>query len=132
MTRKSILLMIMTIILASSLFAACSPARTPADVIVTYLEALANNDQTAAVANSCGSWEENALSEAASFINVEVELEDLDCQILSQSDAEATVACTGRFLFSYDAGEEQELDLSARNFALTLEGGDWRMCGYAK
>ena len=132
MTRKSTLLIIMAMVLASSLLAACSPSRTPADVIVTYLEALANNDQTAAVANSCGSWEENALSEAASFVNVEVTLEDLDCQVLSQSDAEASVACTGRYLFSYDAGEEQELDLSGRNFTLVLEGGDWRMCGYTK
>lgn len=132
MTQKSVLLTIALILLAGILLAACSPARTPADVIVDYLEALAGNDQTGAVSNSCGAWEENALAEGASFVNVEVSLEDLSCQVLSQSDSEAKVSCTGRYLFSYDAGEEQELDLSGRNFALTLEGGDWRMCGYAK
>jgi hypothetical protein len=131
-TQKSILIMIMVILISSALVSACSPARTPADTIADYLEALAGNDQTGAVSNSCAAWEENALSEGASFVNVEVTLEDLDCQVLSQSDTEATVSCAGRFLFSYDAGEEQELDLSGRNFSLVLESGEWRMCGYTK
>ena len=132
MTQKSIVIFILVLIISSVLVSACGPARTPADTIVDYLEALVGNDQAGAVSNSCGAWEENALAEGASFVNVEVTLEDLDCQVLSQSDTEATVSCEGRFLFSYDAGEEQELDLSGRNFSVVLESGDWRMCGYAK
>ena len=132
MTQKFSLTLMIVLILTGILVSACSPARTPADAISDYLEALANNDQTGAVSTSCAAWEENALAEGASFINVEVTLEDLDCQVLSQTDTDASVSCTGRFLFSYDAGEEQELDLGGRTFALTLEGGDWRMCGYTK
>ena len=132
MTQKSIVILILVLIISSALVSACGPARTPAYAIADYLEALAGNDQAGAVSNSCGDWEENALAEGASFVNVEVTLEGLDCQVLSQSDTEATVSCGGRFLFSYDAGEEQELDLSGRNFSVVLESGDWRMCGYTK
>lgn len=132
MTHKSIVIIGLVLIIISALISACGPARTPADAIVDYLEALAGNDQAGAVSLSCGAWEENALAEAASFVNVEVTLQDLDCQVQSQNESDAIVSCSGRFLFSYDAGEEQELDLGGRNFSLILEGSDWRMCGYVK
>jgi outer membrane lipoprotein-sorting protein len=130
MSHKSILVVLMILIISSFLVSACESARTPADVIVDYLEALAESDQTAAVSNSCVAWEEQARAEGASFINVEVSLKDLDCQVQDQSKTEATVLCTGSFLFSYDAGEEQELDLFGRVFSLVMESGEWRMCGY--
>ncbi len=130
MTRKSIYPVLLILISAVVLVSACASKRTPADVIVEYLEALAESDQTSAVANSCVAWEEQARAEGASFISVEVELKDLDCQVKTQTDAEASVLCTGSFLFSYDAGEEQELDLFGRVFSLVKEDGEWRMCGY--
>lgn len=130
MTRKSILFVSLILILTAALVSACKPASTPADVIVNYLEALAEKDQTSAVANSCAAWEEKALAEGASFINVEVVLEDLSCQVLEQSDTDAAVSCSGKFISSYAAGENQELDLSGLVFSLALEGGEWRMCGY--
>lgn len=132
MTYKSILIVTMILIFSGILLTSCESARTPADVIVEYLEALAEKDQTSAVANSCAAWEEKALAEGASFINVEVTLEDLECQVLSQSDTEATVSCSGSFISSYAAGENQELDLSGLVFSLVLESGDWRMCGYQR
>jgi hypothetical protein len=107
----------------------CQSARTPADAIVDYLEALAENDQAAAVANSCAAWEENALAEGASFVNVDVTLEDLECQVITETDTEATVTCTGAYRFSYDAGEDQLLDLTGRVFSVVMESGEWRMCG---
>ena len=130
MTHKSILIVAMILLFSGILLSSCESARSPADVIVEYLEALAEKDQTSAVANSCAAWEEKALAEGASFINVEVTLENLECQVLSQSDTEATVSCSGSFISSYAAGEEQELNLNALVFSLVLESGDWRMCGY--
>ena len=132
MTHKSTLIFAMILLFSGILLSSCESARTPADVIVEYLEALAEKDQTSAVANSCAAWEEKALAEGASFINVEVTLENLECQVLSQSDTEATVACSGSFISSYAAGENQELNLSALVFSLVLESGDWRMCGYQR
>ena len=130
MTNKSILFVVVILIIFGSLISACQPARTPADVIVDYLESLAEKDQTKAVANSCAAWEEKALAEGASFINVEVTLENLECQVLTQSDTDASVSCSGSFISSYTAGEDQELDLGGLVFSLALESGDWRMCGY--
>lgn len=132
MTYKSILIVSMVLILSGILLSSCASARTPADVIVEYLEALAEKDQTSAVANSCAAWEEKALAEGASFINVEVRLENLECQVLNQSDSEASVSCSGSFISSYAAGEDQELNLDALVFSLVLESGDWRMCGYQR
>ena len=130
MKHKSTLILAAILFIAGGLLAGCESVRTPEDVIVEYLEALAASDQTSAVANSCAAWEEEALAEGASFVNVEVTLIDPDCQVQTQTDTEATVTCTGRFLFSYDAGEEQELSLVGRVFSLIKEGGEWRMCGY--
>ena len=130
MSHKSFLVVLMILIVAGFFVSACESARTPADVIVDYLEAVAESDQTSAVANSCAAWEEDARAEGAAFINVEVTLKDLECDVLSQSETDATVSCTGAFLFSYDAGEEQEQDLYGRVFSLVQEAGEWRMCGY--
>ena len=130
MKQKSIITLALILFLSSALISSCQSVRTPDDVIVEYLEALADSDQTSAVANSCLAWEEQALAEGASFINVEVALEDPDCQVQTENDTEATVLCTGKFVFSYDAGEDQELDLFGRVFALVKEDGQWRMCGY--
>ena len=117
-------------ILIAALFSACAPSRSPSETAASSLEALAEKDQTRAVSVSCAAWEESALAEGASFINVEVGLEDLSCQVDSQSDSEAAVSCSGRYVFSYDAGEDQELDLSGRVLHISKESGEWRMCGY--
>jgi hypothetical protein len=125
-----VLKLMVLLMLTASLLSACRPASSPADAIVDYLQALAEKDQTKAVFNSCAAWEEQALAEGSSFINVEVSLEDLSCQAVSQTDSEASVSCSGKYTFSYDAGEDQELDLSGRVFSAIKENGEWRMCGY--
>ena len=132
MTRKPILIIVTLIILSAIILSACKATRSPADVIVEYLEALAESDQTSAVNNSCAAWEEKAIAEGNSFINVEVTLTNLECQVLEQTETEATVTCSGSFVSSYAAGEDQELDLSALNFSLIMESGEWRMCGYTR
>jgi hypothetical protein len=122
----------LSLILLGGILSACQPANSPADAIENYLTALANKDQTAAVSYSCAEWEQDALAEGSSFINVEVTLENLSCQVDNETATEAEVSCRGKYLFSYDAGEDQELDLSGRSFSAILEAGEWRMCGYQK
>ena len=118
------------ILLLSFVISACGSNSSPADAIENYLEALAAKDQVGAVSYSCAEWEEQALAEGASFVNVEVELRDLNCQVDQQEQESAQVICEGSFLFSYDAGEQQQLDLGDRIFNTINENGAWRMCGY--
>ena len=129
MTYKSRFSLIMVLLVGILILAGCQSARTPEDAVVDYLEALAENDQAAAVSYACAAWEENARAEGASFVNVDVTLEDLECQQLSQDDTEATVTCTGAYRFSYDGGEDLFLDLTGRVFSVVMEAGEWRMCG---
>ncbi len=130
MTFKSFPILIMILLISAGVLSACTPARTSADVIIDYLEGLAEHDQAAVVANSCAAWEEKALLEFTSYENVEVTLENLACQVASQSETESSVSCSGKFISSYTAGEDQVLDLSDLVFSTVLEGGEWRMCGY--
>ena len=115
----------------SLLLAACSQAgSSPATVVEKYLAALVARDDVAAVNLSCAAWEANAEVEGASFEGVEVTLEDVACTATEESGDSATVSCTGLIVFSYAGGENEEIDLSSRNYSVVLEGGEWRMCGY--
>lgn len=133
MQRNSINIRIIFIVLFGSLIiSSCSAAGSPAGTMEKYLQALADKDEISAVNYSCAEWEEQALAEGASFKTVEVTLENLACLVDGETTETATVSCTGKFIFSYDAGEDQELDLAGRSFKVTKESGEWRMCGYNK
>lgn len=113
------------------LLAACGQgAGSPADVVEDYLAALVAKDDVTAVNLSCAAWEANAEVEGAAFEGVEVVLEEAVCTAAEESGDSATVTCTGRIVFSYAGGENEEIDLSSRDYSLVLEGGEWRMCGY--
>jgi hypothetical protein len=112
------------------LISACSEGDSASAAIENYLQALADKDQVSAVGFSCVNWEEQAAAEGASFVNVQVELQDLACQVEQENGSTALVSCQGKYIFSYDAGEDQTLDLSGRLFRAVQENGTWRMCGY--
>lgn len=103
---------------------------SPATVMEDYLAALVAKDDVAAVNLSCAAWEANAEVEGAAFEGVEVALQDVACTVDEESGEKATVSCTGLIVFSYAGGENEEIDLSLRDYSLVLEGGEWRMCGY--
>ena len=126
---KRIILLIM-ILLGTLFVSSCLAGSSPSATIEGYLLALAEKDENSAVNLSCVDWEEQALAESASFKTVEVTLEAVECQIDSESSDLSFVSCNGRFVFSYDAGEEQELVLNGRVFKVIKEAGEWRMCGY--
>lgn len=112
------------------MIAACGVEKSPADAVEAYLGALENKDEVQAVSLSCAEWEETARAEGESFMTVEVELQDANCSVVEQSENTALVSCEGRFVFSYDAGEDLVLELSTRFFKVVKEGDQWLMCGY--
>jgi len=110
--------------------AACSsPAGSPEAAVEAYLQAIVSKDEVAAVNASCAAWEEQAVLESAAYEGVESNLENLDCQIVSQDDSSAVVSCTGQIRFSYAGGEDQIEELGGRAFNVIVEGGEWKMCG---
>lgn len=123
---------VLMIIIGSLIMSSCSAGGSPADTMEKYLQALAAKDEVSAVNHSCAEWEEGALAEGASFKTVEVTLDNLNCLTDTETADSAVVSCTGKFIFSYDAGEDQELDLTGRVFKVTKESGEWRMCGYGE
>ena len=114
----------------SIFFVACSTSISPADVVENYLTALVAKDDILAVNLSCTAWESSAKADGAAFEGVEVTLENPSCSVISEDGQQAVVSCTGRFLFSYAGGEEEEIGLDRRDYLVVFEGGEWRMCGY--
>ena len=108
----------------------CQNVSDPGDTIETYLQALIDDDAALAANLSCADWESQATTEGAAFEGVEAALDKADCTASAQDDAGLTVSCTGQIIFSYAGGEDQQIDLSERNYLVVEEGGEWKMCGY--
>ena len=111
------------------LLAACGSAGSPDQAVESYLRALVNTDEIAAVNASCAAWEGQAILESAAYQGVEAQLEGLDCQVVSQDGETARVACHGQIRYSYAGGEDQLDELGGRLFSVVVEGGEWKMCG---
>ncbi len=127
MFRKGLVLIMFLITVG---LVACSQSDPPSRVVEDYLTALVEKDDVLAVNLSCLEWEESAKAEGASFEGVEVILENASCVVVEQDDQSATVTCSGKFVFSYAGGEDEEIGLDRRDYFVVFEGGDWRMCGY--
>lgn len=106
-----------------------SPSQNPSKVVNDYLNALVEKDPARLVSFSCKDWENEAQKELDSFMNVGISLENVDCQINSQSSAEAAILCNGFIKLTYDT-EIQKIDLSKRAYKLVLENNEWRVCGF--
>ena len=126
MSRRILLLVFLLMFVLS----ACSQSSSPSDVIENYLAALVAKDDVLAINLSCAAWEANAKADGASFEGVEVTLEDASCTVMSEDGQTGVVACKGKFVFSYAGGEAEEIGLDRRDYLVSFEGGDWRMCGY--
>ncbi len=105
-----------------------SPSQNPSKVVNDYLNALVEKDPAKLISFSCKNWENEAQKELDSFMNVGISLENVDCQVNSQSSAEAAVLCNGFIKLTYDS-EIQKIDLSKRAYKLVLENNEWRVCG---
>lgn len=115
------------------LLAACSgPASdnsSPSKVVEAYLTALVNKDNSSLSTLSCSDWEANALMELDSLQAVEVRLDGLTCNDAGTSGEFPLVNCQGNIIATYN-GEDQNIDLSTRNYLVVNQDGEFLVCGY--
>lgn len=117
------------LVMVTIALSACGGRGTAAGAVEAYLQALITGDTTRVVNLSCPAWEEQAVTEAASFESVEVSLEGLACRDAGAEGESTLVSCAGKIVAVYD-GENQEIDLAGRTYQATLVDGEWKMCGY--
>lgn len=111
-----------------ALLGACASAKHPAAVAVEdYLKALVAKDEARLVSLTCPAFEADALLQLDSFSLVQTKLDGLDCQAQAQ-DETAQVSCRGSILATYGT-EDQQFDLSEKDFQVVYQGGDWLVCG---
>ena len=126
---RKILLTLFLVLTANLLLIACaSSADAPAKAVENYLNALVEKDADRLSTLVCGAWEEDALIELDSFQAVTTRLEGLACEQTGTDGETALVLCNGKIIATY-TNEDQEIDLSARTYQVTQEGGDWLVCG---
>jgi hypothetical protein len=107
----------------------CTGSSDPGPVVEEYFGALVGKDATKAVALSCAAWESGARTDVDTFAMYPAELQNVECQNAGTQDGVHLVTCSGKAVLDYN-GEKQEIDLSAREYIVVQEGGEWRMCGY--
>ena len=126
---RKFLLMLSIALTANIILTACASRNAaPAKAVEDYLNALVDKDADRISTLVCGDWEEDALIELDSFQAVDVRLEDMSCELTGADGDTALVSCNGRIIASYNE-EDQELDLSVRTYQVTMEGGEWVVCG---
>jgi hypothetical protein len=118
------------VILAALALTACASnnSNSPVKAVEDYLNALVAKDADRLSTLSCGEWEDDALLELDSFQAVNTRLEDVACQQTGTDGSTALVLCNGKIIATYDT-EDQEIDLSVRNYEVVEEGGEWLVCG---
>jgi hypothetical protein len=107
---------------------ACGVSGVPERIVEDYLTAVAASDDVRAVNLSCTEWEGQARMDADSFMNVQTTIEEMHCEVISQTQTTAEVHCVGRIVADYQ-GENQTIDLSLQTYRLIVEDGVWRFCG---
>lgn len=130
MSYRLFAILLLITITTVALAACASPAR-PEKAVETYLTALVNQDVNRLVTASCKDWEEKARLEADSFQAVKASLDGMVCVKAGDEGESAKVTCSGKIVATY-GNENQEIPLDRRTYLVSQEGGEWRMCGYAK
>ena len=108
---------------------ASSSTSSPESAVESYLKALVGKDSTSLSTLSCADWEPGALMELDSLQAVDVRLDGLSCA-KAGSDGEFTlVNCQGKIIATYN-GEDQNIELSTRNYQVLEQNGEYLVCGY--
>jgi hypothetical protein len=108
---------------------ACQAQDAPAKAIERYLQAVVAKDPDRAVTSSCAAWETQARQEVDSLKAVGATLKNATCHTSGDNGDAKLISCTGSIVATYN-NENREISLDAKTYRATLEGGDWRMCGY--
>jgi len=113
---------------------AASPAGTATPdpavaAVLAYLEARARTDVAAATDLSCKTWKSKALTEVTSFRSMNAKLVGVTCQVTGSASGFTLVGCGGKMVTTYGT-ETRDWDLSSFVYQVSLEDGQWKMCGY--
>jgi len=115
------------------LLAACGGAASdnssPSTVVEGYLKALVEKDDASLSILSCSDWESDALMELDSLQAVEARLDGLICTDAGSNGEFSLVKCQGIIIRTYN-GEDQNMDLSTRNYQVIDQNGEFLVCGY--
>ncbi len=129
MAHKTQRLLGLTLLSLMILLSACTGGGdAPAQTVERYYQALVAKDQDRLVGLSCADYESMALLEFDSFLSVEITLENVSCQTISQEGDLARVSCQGAIAASYE-GEIREFPLGGQTYLVRQEAGEWRVCG---
>ena len=120
-----------TMLLVCSL-SACAPPQTPASITVeSFLQTLADKDESLMLSHICADYEFDALLEFDALAQVETELKDVSCQQVDTDGDAALVTCSGSIVSNYGS-ELFSYDLTGRTYRVIAGGENWLVCGYTK
>jgi hypothetical protein len=123
---------IISMLSLACLLTACAPAQTPASMTVeSYLQALADKDETLMLSHICPDYEFDALLEFDALAQVETELKDVSCQQVNTEGDTVLVTCTGSIVSNYGS-ELFSYDLTGRTYTVVDSGENWLVCGYTR
>jgi hypothetical protein len=131
MPDKKPLMIIGLALLLLLLLAACSAqsGSGPTRAVEAYLQALVSKNAAKIVTLSCASWESDAQMEVDSMTAVTAKLEGLSCQDAGKDGDSSLVTCKGKIVATYN-NENQDIPLEGRNYKVSQESNEWRVCGY--
>ena len=127
--KKLIILGSFLILVLTACGGAASDISSPSTVVEAYLKALVEKDNISLSTLSCSDWEPSALMELDSLQAVEVRLDGLICTDADSSGEFSLVSCQGKMIATYN-GEDQNIDLSTRNYRVLDQDGEFLVCGY--
>ena len=127
--RKSVYLMLLTLLVLSVVLTACSKMESsPANTVQAYWQAVVERDRDSISQLTCADYEAAALTNFDSFQSVDIKLEGISCMSSENPDGSTEVTCNGLLKASYGA-EETDFDLSIHHYQLINEKGSWLICG---
>ncbi|MFN8531318.1 MAG: hypothetical protein U0670_22165 [Anaerolineae bacterium] len=101
---------------------------SPDQIMMNYLNARVTGDGGQMQALACASYDSQALLQSQAFRAMRAELLGVTCSTIQQSGGSAVVHCDGTIQTEYN-GEFRQWQLG--NYAMSMEGGAWRVCGEA-
>ena len=120
---------VLVALLVVVLLASCSSQEPAVQVVEAYLNAVVDQDDVTLEKLVCEEWQFDAMMEMDSFLAVSPQLENLSCSVVEDSGETQMVNCTGNILATYNE-EQQQIDLSVRNYVVNQVAGEWLVCGH--
>lgn len=116
-------------LLVCVLLASCNSEEPSVQVVNAYLNAVVEQDDVTLQKLVCEEWQFDAMMEMDSFLAVSPQLKDVSCSVVEDTGDVQMVNCSGQIVATYNE-EQQEIDLSIRNYVVNQVAGEWLVCGH--